>query len=67
MYNGNFDITRILDQSNLTTQRCRLIFWVECTVGGYLVLARTIGGNLLVENWGAGGKVTRDVKSTQKF
>jgi hypothetical protein len=22
---------------------------------------------LLVENWGAGGKVTRDVKSTQKF
>jgi hypothetical protein len=42
MYNGNFDITRMLDQSNLSTQRCRLIFWVKCSVGGYLVLARTI-------------------------
>jgi hypothetical protein len=45
MYNGNFDITRMLDQSNLSTQRCRLIFWVECSVGGYLVLARTIRTN----------------------
>jgi hypothetical protein len=35
-YNGNFDITRMLDQSNLSTQRCRLIFWVECSVGGYI-------------------------------
>jgi hypothetical protein len=42
VYNGNFDITKMLDQSNLSTQRCRLIFWVECTVGGYLVLAKTI-------------------------
>jgi hypothetical protein len=42
MYNGNFDITRMLDQSNLSTQRCRLIFWVECSVGGYLVLAKAI-------------------------
>jgi hypothetical protein len=32
----------MLDQSNLSTQRCRLIFWVECSVGGYLVLAKTI-------------------------
>jgi hypothetical protein len=46
MYNGNFDITRMLDQSNLSTQRCRLIFWVECSVGGYLILAKTI----LIEN-----------------
>jgi hypothetical protein len=23
------------------TQRCRLIFWVECSVGGYLDLAKT--------------------------
>jgi hypothetical protein len=43
MCNGNFDITRMLDQSNLSTQRCRLIFWVECSVGGYLVLSKTIG------------------------
>jgi hypothetical protein len=41
MYNGNFDIIRMLDQSNLSTQRCRLIFWVECSVGGYLDLAKT--------------------------
>jgi hypothetical protein len=41
--NDNFDITRMLDQSNLSTQRCRLIFCVECSVGGYLVLAKTIG------------------------
>jgi hypothetical protein len=34
----------MLDQSNLSTQRCRLIFWVECSVGGYLVLANTIQG-----------------------
>jgi hypothetical protein len=32
----------MLDQSNLSTQRCRLIFWVECSVGGYLDLAKTI-------------------------
>jgi hypothetical protein len=36
------DITRVLDQSNPSTQRCRLIFWAECSVGGYLVLAKTI-------------------------
>jgi hypothetical protein len=30
----------MLDQSNLSVQRCRLIFWVECSVGGYLALAR---------------------------
>jgi hypothetical protein len=41
MYNGNFDITRMLDQSNLSVQRCRLIL-VECSVGGYLALAKTI-------------------------
>jgi hypothetical protein len=41
-YNGNFDITRMLEQSNLSIQRCQLIFWVECSVGGYLVLAKTI-------------------------
>jgi hypothetical protein len=41
VYNGNFDITRMLDQSNLRVQRCRLIFWVECSVGGYLTLAKT--------------------------
>jgi hypothetical protein len=34
----------MLDQSNLSTQRCRLIFWVECSVGSYLVLAKTIVG-----------------------
>jgi hypothetical protein len=33
---------RMLDQSNLSVQRCRLIFWVECSVGGYLALAKTI-------------------------
>jgi hypothetical protein len=49
MYNGNFDITRMLDQSNLSTQRCRLIFWVECSVGGYLVSAKTIQGVCEVE------------------
>jgi hypothetical protein len=43
VYNGNFDITRVLDQSNLSVQRCQLIFWVECSVGGYLALAKTIG------------------------
>jgi hypothetical protein len=32
----------MLDQSNLSVQRCRLIFWVECSVGGYLALAKTI-------------------------
>jgi hypothetical protein len=32
----------MLDQSNLNVQRCRLIFWVECSVGGYLVLAKAI-------------------------
>jgi hypothetical protein len=42
MYNGNFDITKMLDQSNLSIQRCRLIFWVECSVGPYLVLAKII-------------------------
>jgi hypothetical protein len=42
MYNGNFDITRTLDQSNRSTQRCPLIFWIECSVGGYLDLAQTI-------------------------
>jgi hypothetical protein len=42
VYNGNFDITKMLDQLNLSTQRCRLIFWVECCVDGYLVLAKTI-------------------------
>jgi hypothetical protein len=46
MYNGNFHITRMLDQSNLRTQRCRLIFWVECSVGGHLVLAKTIVSSL---------------------
>jgi hypothetical protein len=35
----------ILLGSNLRTQRCRLIFWVECSVGGYLVLAKTILSN----------------------
>jgi hypothetical protein len=29
----------MLDQSNLSVQRCRLIFWVEYSVGGYLALA----------------------------
>jgi hypothetical protein len=48
MYNGNCDITRTLDQSNLTTQRCRLIFWVECSVGGYLVLAKAILSLILI-------------------
>jgi hypothetical protein len=42
VYNGNFDITKMLDQSNLSVQRCRLIFWVECSVGGYLALVKTI-------------------------
>jgi hypothetical protein len=32
----------MLDQSNLSAQRCRLIFWVKCSVGGYLALAKTI-------------------------
>jgi hypothetical protein len=32
----------MLDQSNLSVQRCRLIFLVECSVGGYLALAKTI-------------------------
>jgi hypothetical protein len=41
MYNDNVDMTRMIDQSNLSTQRCRLIFLVECSVGGYLVLAKT--------------------------
>jgi hypothetical protein len=27
--NGNFDLTRMPDQSNVSTQRWRLIFWVE--------------------------------------
>jgi hypothetical protein len=27
----------MLDQTNLSTQRCRLIFWLERSVGGYLV------------------------------
>jgi hypothetical protein len=40
--NDNFDITRMLDQSNLSVPRCRLIFLVECSVGGYLALAKTI-------------------------
>jgi hypothetical protein len=40
----------MLDQSNLSVQRCRLIFWGECNVGGYLALAKTVneqenGGN----------------------
>jgi hypothetical protein len=30
----------MLYQSNLITQRCQLIFWVECSVGRYLVLAK---------------------------
>jgi hypothetical protein len=34
--------TKMLDQSNLSIQRCRLILWVECNVGVYLVLAKTI-------------------------
>jgi hypothetical protein len=34
VYKYNFDITRMLDQSNLSVQRCRLIFWVECSAGG---------------------------------
>jgi hypothetical protein len=38
---GNFNISRLLDQSNLSTRRWRLISWVECSVGGYLVLAKT--------------------------
>jgi hypothetical protein len=42
VYNGNFNITKMLDQSNLSKQRCRLIFWIKCSVGGYLVLAKTI-------------------------
>jgi hypothetical protein len=49
VYNGNFDITRMLDQSNLGVQRCRLIFWVECSVGGYLALTKTIQGVFEVE------------------
>jgi hypothetical protein len=36
------DITKMLDQSNLSIQRCRLILWVECNVGVYLVLAKTM-------------------------
>jgi hypothetical protein len=32
----------MLDQSNHSTQRCRLIFWVESSVGGYLALAKPI-------------------------
>jgi hypothetical protein len=40
--NGNFVITRMLDQSNLSTQRCRLIFWGECSLGGYLILAQPL-------------------------
>jgi hypothetical protein len=32
----------MLDQSNLSAQRCLLIFWVKCSVGGYLALAKTI-------------------------
>jgi hypothetical protein len=35
-------ITKMLDQSNLSIQRCRLILWVECNVGVYLVLAKTM-------------------------
>jgi hypothetical protein len=42
-YIGNFDISKMLDQSNLSTQRW-LIFWVECSVGGYLDLAKIING-----------------------
>jgi hypothetical protein len=38
MYNG---------KSNLSTQRCRLIFWVERSVGCYLVLAKTIPTNFI--------------------
>jgi hypothetical protein len=34
--------TRMPDQSNLRTQCYRWIFWVECNVGGYFVLAKTI-------------------------
>jgi hypothetical protein len=56
LYNGNFDITRVLDQSNPSTQRCRLIFWVESSVGGYLVLAKTI-----IETF------VRDVQTIQNF
>jgi hypothetical protein len=32
----------VYDQSNLSTQRCQLIFWVVSSVGGYLVLTRLI-------------------------
>jgi hypothetical protein len=32
----------MLDQSNLSVQRCRLILWVECSVGGYLALTKTL-------------------------
>jgi hypothetical protein len=39
----------MLDQSNLSVQRCRLIFWVECSVGRYLALAKTIQDVLEVE------------------
>jgi hypothetical protein len=35
-------LNRMLDQSNLSVQRCGLIFWVECSVGGYLALAKAI-------------------------
>jgi hypothetical protein len=42
MYDGNFDIAKMLDHSNLRIQRCRLIFWVECSAGGYLVLPKPI-------------------------
>jgi hypothetical protein len=38
----------MLDQSNLSVPRCRLIFWVECSVGGYLALAKTIYGLFIV-------------------
>jgi hypothetical protein len=31
-----------LDQSNPSPQRCQLIFCVECILGGYLVLEKTI-------------------------
>jgi hypothetical protein len=41
-------ITKVLDQSNPSTQRCRLIFWVESSIGGYLVLAKTITAGFII-------------------
>jgi hypothetical protein len=40
----------MLDQSNVSVQRCRLIFWVESSVGGYFALAKTIINNYVLCN-----------------